>query len=180
MVGAFLLQPLLLVIVSELNFEMMSKLNTIFSLVVILSTVGCLQKEILEEVSGGYECDLNGSHMQWTISGNDMCADTFLDADYSGGVMTLNGISGILSTLTLDIEATSVGTHPFNGSSEFVLLTQLGMPWVSSDTLPGSFEINMHDLAHQRIAGTMNVDLLNELTNEVKTLQGDFELDYSN
>lgn len=158
----------------------MPKLNVICVLVVILSTVGCLQKEILEEISGGSECTLNGSHMQWTISGNDMCADTFLEADYSGGVMTLNGISGILSTLTLDIEATSVGTHPFNGSSEFIMLTQLGMPWVSSDTLPGSFEISMHDLALQRIAGTIHVDLLNELSNEVRSLQGDFELDYSN
>ena len=146
----------------------------------VLTTTGCLKEVLDVAIDNDSECTLNGNHMSWQIGGSDMCADTFLEADFGGQVMTINGLSSIISSMTLALEDTEVGTHDFNGSSNFMLLTQLGFPWVSSDSLPGTFEVTVHDMSHKRIAGNFHVDLLNELINEVKTVEGEFDVNYSN
>jgi hypothetical protein len=157
----------------------MKRYHQLFIALVLVSTItGCL-KEVLVAATENNDCSLNGNQLSWQIGGSEMCADTFLEADFGGQVMSINGISGIVSSLTMSLEDTEVGTHDFNGSSNFMLLTQLGFPWVSSDTLPGTFEITAHDPAVQNIAGTFQVDLLNELSNDVKSIEGVFNVDYS-
>ncbi len=154
-------------------------LQKIIVLVCVITASGCA-KELLDiATEENTDCNPNGQHMTWSVDGNDVCADSFLQADFGDQVMSINGISDMVSSLTLDLQDTEVGVHDFNGASNFMLLTQLGFPWMSSDSLPGSFEITSHDLAHQKIAGTFQVDLFNEQTNNVKSIEGEFDVNYS-
>lgn len=147
-----------------------------------LALAGCQKDEPTPPIAPGpapASCGIDGARLQATFDGAAFCANVSLFASDAAGTITISGMSTQGSTLTLEIDSMSVGTHAITENTNAMLhTTTLAMSYTAMDALPGTLTIESHDLVLKRIKGTFSASLQGAFGGPPKTIIGSFDVFY--
>lgn len=146
---------------------------------VLVVSCGKEKQDLPTALGGGStECGTSGARLQATFDGASWCANASLFAAFAD-ILTVNGITTMGSTLTMELDSLGVGTYAMSAESNRLLFTtNLGLAYNSSDAEPATLNITSHDAATRRIQGNFSGNLSPVLGGGDKAIAGSFDLFY--
>lgn len=125
------------------------------------------------------DCGAAGARLQAVFDGTDFCANVNLFCSPASGEITINGLSSVGSTLTLQLDTMAPGTYDMSTSDNVVLFTtSFGIGYMSNDSLPATLTISEHDTEADRIKGSFSGELITALGGAPKSISGSFDMYY--
>ncbi len=111
------------------------------------------------------------------ISNVSWCANQSCFGDL-GTIMTINGLSGNGSSLTLELDDFMPGTYPITLDRNHILYTEINA-YESTNSLPGSLTITSNDTASNLLKGYFSVTLKSPILGSVSISEGFISLYYT-
>lgn len=111
------------------------------------------------------------------ISNVSWCADQSCFGDL-GTIMTINGLNGNGSSLTLELDDFMPGTYPITLDRNHILYTEINA-YESTNSLPGSLTITSNDTASNLLKGYFSVTLKSPISGSVSISEGFISLYYT-
>ncbi len=111
------------------------------------------------------------------VSGVTWCADQSCFADL-GTIMTINGLNGAGSSLTLELDDFMPGTYPITLDRNHVLYTGIDA-YESTNALPGSVTITSNDTVSNVLKGSFSVSVKGPISGTVSISEGQISVYYT-
>jgi hypothetical protein len=158
------------------------KFTTTLLLAAVIIPITACKKEKDEPAApapAAAQCGIPGARLQATFDGAAWCPNVSLFADLGAGVMTINGMTMMGSTLTLELDSLSPGTYEMKEFTNSILFTTtLAAAYRSTDEAPASLVITAHDTGAKRIQGSFSGQLYSDLSGASKPVTGSFDMTY--
>lgn len=146
---------------------------------ILFASCGKDKDDIPTPLGGGStECGTSGARLQATFDGASWCANASLFAALAD-ILTVNGITSMGSTLTMELDSLGVGTYAMSAESNRLLFTtNLGLAYNTTDEQPATLNITSHNVATRRVQGNFSGNLSAVLGGADKAISGSFDLFY--
>ncbi|CAN5458265.1 hypothetical protein BH11BAC2_BH11BAC2_25680 [soil metagenome] len=154
-------------------------MKKIMLLCLIISIAGINSCKKDSDSASSNNCSLPNGFLRCTAGSADFCADQTLFADYAI-VMTINGIAGNGSTLTLELDDVTTGTYQMKELTNHLLYTSpLGDSFETTDDNPGTLVITSNNTATNTIEGTYTSTVRSPLSGNLNLTKGMFKVFYT-
>ncbi len=111
------------------------------------------------------------------IGTQSWCADQTCFGDLAI-IMTINGLNGNASSLTLELDDFTPGTYTINQDRNHIVYTGFD-GYESTDDNPGTLVIQSNDTSTNLIKGTFNVSLRSPISGNLSVSDGKFSIYYT-
>jgi hypothetical protein len=111
------------------------------------------------------------------IANQEWCSDQSCFGDLAV-VMTINGLNGNGSSLTLELDSVMPGTYQITEDVNHMIYLN-GDGWESTNDNPGTLVITSNNTSTNQIKGTFTVTLRSPLSGNLSVTEGKFDLFYT-
>lgn len=149
----------------------------LLSLITSFAFINSCKKD--DNSSSTNNCTLPTGYLRCTAGSTDFCADQSLFADYAI-VMTINGIAGNGSTLTLELDNVQPGTYQMKELTNHILYTSpLGEGFETTDDNPGTLIITSNNTSTNTIEGSYSATVRSPISGNLNITKGTFKVFYT-
>lgn len=124
-------------------------------------------------------CGADGARMSASWDGSEFCATAQLQAIGDGSSLLITGIDLTGSSLVLQLDTLSLGTHAITESTNSILYVEPTGSHVVGPNAQGSLSITLHDTVAHRLNAAFSVPLVNPMSGITRQLEGAVEVTYT-
>ncbi len=148
------------------------------SIALLMFIIGGCKKEKEQPAPVSIECSsILPNKLSAKIGTQSWCADQTCFGDLAI-IMTINGLNGNASNLTLELDDFTPGTYPINQDRNHIVY--IGFDgYESTDDNPGTLVIQSNDTSTNLIKGTFNVTLKSAISGNLSASDGKFSVYYT-
>lgn len=144
----------------------------------ILTLTACQPDDVVDLVAPGNSCGSSGARVEATVEGSDWCANASVIGIGDGASITITGINLTGGTLIMQLDSLATGPRAITEADNAILYMDLGLPYTSLTTDPGTLTIATLDTVAHKVTGAFEVTLHADGVG-AKNLSGSFDVVYT-